>query len=204
MRKLVLSMLIAAFVLNVNAQEKGRIRVGFDAGLALPRMGAGFDAGLDIRYNVMDNVNVGLKFNGGLMFKDISVDEVANTASITTSVIGSTLATSDYYFNDGTSSFAPFLGGGLGLYKVLNIGLTASGDTPPEPFTNTANFISERKFGGLLRGGFEAGHFRMALEYYLIPSSTLYDVNSVNIGLSKNGFLNLTLGFYLGGGRWRK
>jgi hypothetical protein len=204
MRKLLFSLLIAAFVLNVSAQVKGKIRVGFDAGLALPNAGAGFDAGIDIRYNIMDNVNVGVKFNGGLLLKDIAVDDVANTASITTSVISSSLLTSDYYFNDGTSSFAPFLGGGLGLYKVINIGLTATGDTPPEPVSNTANFLPERVFGGLLRGGFEAGHFRMALEYYLIPRTTLYDVNNSNIGTTGNSFLNLTLGFYLGGGRWRK
>lgn len=204
MKKLILSLLIIAIAFTTNAQEKGKIRVGFDAGLSLPNAGAGLNGGLDIRYNIMDNVNVGVKFNSGVMFKDIYVDEVANTASITTSIIGSTLLTSDYYFNDGTKSFAPFLGGGLGLYKVINIGLTATSDTPPDPVTNTANFISESKFGGLLRGGFEAGHFRMALEYYLIPRSTLYDANSVNIGQSENGFLNLTLGFYLGGGKWRK
>jgi len=205
MRKLILSLLVIAIAFTTSAQEKGKIRVGFDAGLALPSAGAGFNGDLDIRYNIMDNVNVGLKFNGGFMFKDIYFDEVANTASITTSIISSTLLTSDYYFNDGTKSFAPFLGGGLGLYKVFNLGMTVSGSETPTPPTSTTNILPASKFGGLLRGGFEAGHFRMALEYYLIPSSSLYDITTTTYsGITKNSFLNLTLGFYLGGGKWRK
>ncbi len=204
MKKLLLCLLIATFGITLNAQQKGKIRVGFDAGLALPNLGAGFNGGMDIRYNIMDNVNAGVKFSGAILFKDMVIDEVANTASLTTCVISSTLATSDYYFNDGTNSFAPFLGGGLGLYKVVNIGLSVSGTTQPEPPTNTAIFLAENKFGGLLRGGFEAGHFRMALEYYLVPSSTLVDINNVSMGTTGNNFLNLSIGFYLGGGKWRK
>ncbi len=204
MKKLILGFIVIAFAFNLNAQEKGKIRVGLDAGLALPNAGAGFDGSLDIRYNIMDNVNVGIKFNGGLLLKDIAVDEAANTASITTSVISSTLATSDYYFNNGNNSFAPFLGGGLGFYKIVNIEISATGTDTPTPPTDMSGFQGENKFGGLLRGGFEAGHFRMALEYYLIPQSTLLDLNNASIGTTGNSFLNLTLGFYLGGGKWRK
>jgi len=198
MKKLLLCLFVTTFVITLQAQQKGKIRVGFDAGLALPNLGAGFNGGMDIRYNIMDNVNAGVKFSGALLIKDMVIDEVANTASLTTSVISSTLVTSDYYFNDGTKSFAPFLGGGLGLYKVVNIGLSVSGTTQPEPPTNTSIFLAENKFGGLLRGGFEAGHFRMALEYYLVPSSTLVDINNVSMGTTGNSFVNLSIGFYLG------
>ena len=204
MKKLILSFLVIALAFNINAQQQGKIRVGLDAGLALPNRGAGLNGDLDIRYNVADNMNIGIKFNGGILLKDMYVDETANTASIKSSVIGSTLLTSDYYFNDGTSSFAPFLGGGLGVFKIINLGLSAIGNTPPSP-TNTANILPETKYGGLLRGGFEAGHFRMALEYYLIPRSALYDLNSNSYnGTAGNNFVNLTIGFYLGGGHWRK
>jgi len=204
MKKLVLSLLIAAMAFNVNAQEKGKIRVGLDAGLGLPNAGAGFNGGLDLRYNIEDNINVGLKFTSGLLIKDINVDNVANTASLTTSIISSYLATSDYYFGKGTSIFSPFLGGGLGFYKVINIGLSASGTSTPTPPTNTSVFLGETKFGGLLRGGFELGHFRMGLEYYLIPSSNTVDINNVINGTTGNSFLNISLGFYFGGGHWKK
>jgi hypothetical protein len=151
----------------------------------------------------MDNINAGIKFTGDILIKDIAVDNAAQTVSMTAGVIGSTLATGDYYFTKGTSIFAPFLGAGLGIYNVVNVGVTASGtDIPTTP--NTAGITAEDKFGGLIRGGFELGHFRMGLEYYLVPSSNLYDLNSNVIGVSNNSFLQLSVGFYFGGGHWKK
>jgi hypothetical protein len=56
----------------------------------------------------------------------------------------------------------------------------------------------------VLRGGFEAGHFRMALDYYLIPKSEVYDLSNNLLGFTKNSYLNLSIGFYLWGGKWSK
>jgi len=205
MKKVILGLLVIAFAMSLNAQEKGKIRVGLDGGLALPNMGAGFDGNLDIRYNIMDNINVGLKFNGGLLLKDMMVNQSANTASLTTSIISSTLATGDYYFNNGSSMFAPYLGAGLGFYKVTNIGLSVSGTTSPTPPTDYSPFTAVSTFGGLLRGGFELGHFRMGLEYYLIPRTNVIDMTTMTpSGTTANSFLNITLGFYFGGGHWKK
>lgn len=205
MRKVILSLLLVAFVFSVNAQEKGKIRVGFSGGLTLPNSGFGLGGDMDIRYNVMDNVNVGVKFGSAIMFKDVILDEVTNTASLKACGLTSTLVISDYYFSDGLSVFAPFIGGGLGLFKVLNLGLTAQQNTTNYySSTDFAGVLPERKFGGMLRGGFEAGHFRMSLEYYLVPRSTVVDVNNLSMGMARNSFLNATIGFYLGGGRWRK
>lgn len=204
MKKLFLGMLLIALTLNLSAQEKGKIRVGFDLGLGLPTMGAGFGGDLDVRYNVMDNVNVGIKLGADALFKDIYVDQLNSTASITACAISSTLATGDYYFNKGTSIFAPYLGGGLGFYEIGNIKVSASGTSVPTTPTNTSTFLTENKFGGLLRGGFELGHFRMGLEYYLIPDSKLVDMNNVALGTTPNSYLKISLGFYFGGGHWRK
>lgn len=206
MKKLFLIVLISIFVINLNAQEKGKIRVGFDAGLGLPNSGFGINGNIDIRYNIMDNLNVGLKFNPGFSVKDVLVDEVAPSASLTTSLISSTLLTSDYYFNNGSSGFAPYLGGGLGLFNIMNLGMSVSGtDEMPTPPSDFTGIEPETKFGGMLRGGFEAGHFRLGLEYYLIPKSTLIDILTLTPnGTSRNSFLNLTLGFYFGGGKWKK
>lgn len=204
MKKLILSLFIIAIAFTSNAQEKGKIRVGFDAGLALPNAGAGFNGDLDIRYNIMDNVNVGVKFNGMAAIKDLDINESASTVSMTTSIISSTLVTSDYYFNNGENMFAPYLGGGLGFNKIINIGLSASGTDIPATPSNASTFAPENKFGGLIRGGFELGHFRMGLEYYIIPSSSVVDINNVIFKTTNNSYLNLTLGFYFGGGKWRK
>lgn len=195
MKKLVLCLLVVVIAFNVNAQEKGKIRVGLDAGLALPNAGAGFNGDLDLRYNIMDNLNAGVKFGFAALAKDLSLSAGTATASAMTHL----LATSDYYFNKPASSFAPFLGGGLGSYSIGNIQvLSSSSQSTP------SGLLIEQKFGGLLRGGFEAGHFRMALEYYLIPNSTLVDMNNNKVGTTRNSYLNLAIGFYLGGGRWKK
>lgn len=204
MKKLILILLGVTLMTSINAQEKGKIRVGGNLGLSIPHAGIGLGGDLDIRYNIMDNVNAGIKFTGDILMKDLSADDVNQTVSMTASSISSTLLTGDYYFSKGTSMFAPYLGGGLGLYKIGNIEVTGSGtDTPSAP-TNTSDFEADRKFGALLRGGFELGHARLGLEYFIIPKSTLVDINNNAIGTTSNGFVKLSLGFYLGGGKWRK
>lgn len=204
MKKSILSLLLLAILCSLNAQQMGKIRVGLDAGFDFPHAGFGFGGGLDVRYNVMDNVNLGLKFSGDVLMKDLVMDQVTPSVSITTSAVSSTLATSDYYFGKGTSAFSPFLGGGLGFYKVSNIRITAAGTDTPTPPSNTSSFRADTKFGALLRGGFELGHMRLGLEYYLVPKSTAVDLNNDYIGTTGNSFMKLSLGFYLGGGKWRK
>jgi len=124
-----------------------------------------------------------------------------NSTTSTVGIIGSSLITSDYYFNKPYSSFAPFLGGGFGTYTISNVTSTIVTGTTSSSLTNP---LKEHKFGGLLRGGFEAGRFRLALEYYLVPNSTAVDINNTPIGKVGNSYVNLNLGFYLGGGKWKK
>jgi len=198
MKKLIVSLFIATFVFVLNAQEKGKIRVGLDAGLAFPNAGLGFNGDLDIRYNIMDNLNLGVKFGMAAFAKDLVTS--GTNYSGTASAMTYSLATGDYYFNKPASSFAPFLGGGLGSFSIGNMQLTSSNQST----TVSSSLLIEHKIGGLLRGGFEAGHFRMALEYFLVPSSTVVDINNATVGTTGNSFLNLSIGFYLGGGKWRK
>jgi outer membrane protein W len=198
MKKLVLSLLIVALAFNLNAQEKGKFRGGLDVGLALPNAGAGFNGNIDLRYNIMDNWNAGVKFGLAALAKDFSMASTGGTSSATACALTYSLITSDYYFNRPASSFAPFLGGGFGSYSIDNIQVLSNTNT------STPNVAIDHKFGGLLRGGFEAGHFRMGLEYYLIPRSTLYDPYGTVAGSTGNNFLNLFIGFYLGGGHWKK
>jgi len=199
MRKIIFGLLILAFTVNLNAQEQGKIRVGLDAGLGLPNAGLGFIGDLDIRYNIMDNMNLGVKFGLAALAKDMELNGTSST--VTASGISFSLLTGDYYFNRPNSNFAPFLGGGFGSYSIGNFRYTAATNTT----VNTpSNILIERKLGGLLRTGFEAVHFRMALEYYIIPASSYVDVNNTIIGTTGNSYVNMSIGFYLGGGKWRK
>jgi outer membrane protein W len=200
MKKLILSLLIVALAINLNAQEKGKIRVGLNMGLGFPSLGVGIDGDLDIRYNVMDNLNFGVKFGAASLAKDMK-RQFDNTTLATACAITSTLFTGDYYFNKPNSHFATFLGGGFGRYSIANVQI--SSDDDKQDISNMNPDIS-KKVGGLLRCGFESRHFRMAMEYYIIPSSNLVDLDKNLIGTTENSFLNFTIGFYFGGGRWRK
>lgn len=154
------------FVISLNAQEKGKIRFGLDAGMTLPGMGAGFSGDMDLRYNILDNLNLGVKFGGAFMLKELNASEASASAIMNISSIG--MLHGDYYFNKGTNMFAPFVGAGIGSFSLLNIYIA---DTSSGNYTYD-NVPLEKKIGGMLRGGFELGHFRLALEYYIIPSST--------------------------------
>ena len=56
MKKIVLLLLSVAMFAGVSAQEKGKIRVGLDGGIDIPNAGVGLGGGLDIRYNIKDNI----------------------------------------------------------------------------------------------------------------------------------------------------
>ncbi|MDD3078122.1 MAG: hypothetical protein PHH37_03335 [Paludibacter sp.] len=194
--------LIAIVVIGIQAsfgQTQGKIRVGFDLGLALPHAGAGITGDLDARYNITDNINAGILLSSAALLKDISAS--STTGTLVVGANSAFLVHGDYYFGKGLSLFSPFLGAGLGKYSVSNIQIT-SDDTSAD--ANSISVPSESKFGGLIRGGFELGHFRMALSYNMIPASSVYDLSSNYVGTTGNNFVNLSLGFYFGGGHWKK
>ena len=202
MRKIIFSLVFMLITASTFAQEKGKVRFGIDGGLGLPNAGAGLSGDFDFRYNVMDNVNVGLKLSMALLAKDFkSQDE--NNNSATASAIGSTLLTGDYYFSKGESLFTPFVGCGIGRYRIMNIQV-AEINGQSQSTSTSITYLSERKPGGVIRAGFEYGHFRMAADYNIVASSTLVDIQNNPIGTTGNNYLNLSIGFYIGGGHWRK
>lgn len=108
------------------------------------------------------------------------------------------LGTFDYYFNNGNSSVAPYLGAGLGIYSLAAVGFNVSADIE-DPFNIEDSFtiVAKSEFGGMIRGGIELGKFRLGVEYNIIPKTDLGD------GISaKNSYFGASLGFYIGGGRW--
>lgn len=200
-RNFLLLVLLTAF-LAANAQEKGKIRVGLDGGLAFPSRGIGFDGDLDVRYNFSDNVNAGVRFGFGYMARDLKSYDANETIEGTIHVNTNFLVHGDYYFSKGDSHFAPFIGAGIGSFSIYDLNFNVhSGDS----YTFNDLPSVEKTFGGLIRTGFELSKFRMALEYYMIPATSAYDINTLQYdGTSQNNYLKLSIGFYIGGGRWRK
>lgn len=173
------------------AQEQNKFRVGLDLGYTIPSGGGGVLFAIEPKYNIADNMNVGIRFESAAMAKNVSSDGVSLEASLAASM--SYIGTFDYYFSSGSSSFAPFLGAGVGYSSLANIGFDVEGFESDE-------VELDGKFGGLVRAGFEAGKFRLAASYNLIGKS---DVGEEGAEV-KNSYLGISVGFYLGGGKWKK
>ncbi|RIV43135.1 OmpW family outer membrane protein [Flagellimonas pelagia] len=173
-----------------HAQEQGKFRVGMDLGYAMPDGGGGVLIALEPKYNIADNMNIGLRFESAAMAKNITESGISVEAELAASMSYS--ATFDYYFNSGSSSFAPFLGAGAGYNSLANAKLDIGG-------VGSGEVKVDGKFGGLVRAGFEAGKFRLAATYNLIGKTDFGD------GVEqKNSYFGISLGFYVGGGKWKK
>ena len=194
MKKSIVSLLFMVLLSGVFAQEEGKVRGGLDLGFCIPKGGGGLCLDINLGYNIQDNMTVGIRLGSAIMGRTDPFGETAS-ASGNLSIAG----TYNYYFSTGTSPFAPFVGGGLGVYGVASM---ASGN-------NSVSVEAGNRLGGLLTAGAELGKFRFALEYNLIPSSAVkISGNETGIVLEndkiKNSYMAITIGFYIGGGKWKK
>ncbi|MDR2816094.1 MAG: hypothetical protein LBB62_05260 [Proteiniphilum sp.] len=183
-KSILFAIAIIATVISANAQEAGKFRGGLDFGYTIPKGGGGIMAALEFKYNLKDNMNVGLRFEDAFMAKELG--ETAAKISGNTAYLG----TFDYYLNSGTSNFAPFVGAGAGYYQQANLAVTE----------NQSGVAVDGKFGGLLRTGFEYKRFRLAATYNLVPASKI-DGTTLKVA---NSYFSISAGFYLFGGKWKK
>jgi len=186
--KRIFYVVIALIAINqwTHGQEQNKFRVGLDLGYAIPDGGGGVLVALEPKYNIADNMSIGLRFETAAMAKNVSSDGVSLESELASST--SYFGTFDYYFHNGSSSFAPFVGTGVGYSSLANIELSVDG------FNDEAEVDS--KFGGLLRAGFELGKFRVAASYNLIGKSNIEETEI------KNSYFGISLGFFVGGGKW--
>jgi len=198
MKKIILLALLTLAVANGYSQQKGRIRVGLDLGYVPTGGGGGGMLSIEPKYNIKDNMNVGLRLGGAGIAKDIQNDSNATSAEV--SVNGSFVGTYDYYFHKSGSgsSLAPYIGAGVGYYSLANVKVDDTANS-----SEISPAVSG-VMGGLIRGGLEWAGFRMGLEYNFIPDSDLEDLNGVKVGTAKNAYLGIHIGFFVGGGKWGK
>ena len=197
MKKIILVLLVALAFTNVYSQEKGKFRVGLDLGFVPTGGGGGGMLSIEPKYNITDNMNVGLRLGGAGIAKDIQTD---TSTSAEVSANGSFVGTYDYYFHKSGSgsSFAPYVGGGFGYYSLANVKVDDASES--DEITPAVSGV----MGGLIRGGFEWSGFRMGIEYNFLPDSDLEDMNGVIVGTAKNAYLGIHIGFFIGGGKWGK
>ncbi len=185
---LAVMMVIAAFSFG---QEQGLFRGNAGGGVAIPSGGAGVMFNMEGNYNILDNMNVGIRYGTAFMVKNITSDEFEEDIEADMGGNSSILATTDYFFTT-SSSFTPFVGGGLGYYMLSNISVS--------DFDSDEDVSVDGKFGFMLRGGFEVGKFRLSMEYDIVPKTEVDD-DFADYEI-KNSYFGITAGMFFGGGRW--
>ena len=194
---LILSSTITLSSKGQDAVHLKPFKVDLSIGYAIPG-GEGTKGGivlaLEPKYAVIPNLAVGLRMEGAIIAKFSGYDENGNAMNTKVKAAGSYLATGDYYF---TNNYAlrPFVGAGAGIFSLAGIEVNSSSE----------NISGGSEFGGMVRGGIEAGHFRLGLEYNLVPKTTFegYDSNGNYVtGLtSSNNYIGIKIGACIGGGR---
>jgi outer membrane protein X len=193
MKKIILSVVALLIFGFAHSQREGGFRVGLDMGIIPANGGLGISFDIEPKYNIKENMSVGLRIGGAAIARD--VEESGITTSVTATAIGSYIGTFDYYFPSG-KSFVPFVGGGIGYATALSV--RADEDA------NIDNLDPDSGFGGVIRGGFEWGKFRMNLEYNFVPKTPLYLNGPLTNEDISNSYFAVNLGFYIGGGKWKK
>ncbi|MGB4775642.1 MAG: hypothetical protein WBP45_10740 [Daejeonella sp.] len=196
MKKYLLILALVAFTFPVQAQEQSIFKpFKVDLALGIPGGKAIRPASIVImvepKYALMDQLAVGLRLQHALILnlpvtKEGKIKDANSKEPSPVTFKSSYLATGDYYFSN--SAFRPFLGVGSGIY---NLEIERYTFLPDGTFYATT-IVKETKFGGLVRGGLEAGHFRVALEYNIMSQIDDH---------TQGSHLGIKVGGFLGGGR---
>ena len=170
------------------AQEAETWRGGLEGGVLHPLKGSigGFGAA-EAKYNLQNNVNVGIRAEVASYTKD--KDRHGELLSLS--------LTYDYYFHYTNRQIAPFIGAGFGYYFCKG----EFSETRRNKYGFPYEYSGWGKVNSVccfIRTGLEIGNFRTSLSYNVVrkPSATT--------DLKNNDYLSLSIGFYFGGGQWKK
>jgi outer membrane protein W len=176
MKQLILIGFVCVLGYALQAQQLAKFRAGMEGGTIVYSKNAfGLLWSIEPKYNFRDNMNIGVKVENAWLSRHKSHN--VNLVSA--------FATYDYYYNPKRNLFSPFIGVGAGYYfcEADVWGISSK-------YNNPTCFA---------RIGFEFWKFRTSLTYNLIrkPSETIRENKN-------NDYLSLTIGFYLGGGKWKQ
>jgi hypothetical protein len=168
------------------AQESGKWRGGIEEGVLYPHKG-GFGLFLvaaEVKYNVRNDMNVGLKAETTSFWKSESYSAKLLSFSITY----------DYYYHCRNKQFSPFVGVGLGYYFCK----ADDWNYLDGHYDESVVLRKTNNPTGFIRTGFEIWKFRTTLAYNVVRKpSERYEGKNID-------YVSLSLGFYLGGGKWKK
>jgi outer membrane protein W len=127
---------------------------------------------LEPKFNVTDHFSAGLRLEGaGFVTQDVKVSSGSTSANVSQGARGvaAFLAKADYYFTDST--VRPFVGVGLGLYRIGAGSQSVSSGTGGATVVQTAS--SFRGFGFAPQAGLNLGGFRLAATYHVITGGDM-------------------------------
>ena len=129
--------LFVFLLVNISfSQVKGTLRLNFDIGKVVSsKESRNFAAYLEPKYNLTDNLNIGLRTGVALVYREPKFDQNINfstSASSSTSFI----LTIDYYPKLNSKYIKPFVGFGVGFYTIDKLGIDFKGDTAIDVIKN--------------------------------------------------------------------
>lgn len=181
------------------AQRAGAFRFGMDLGAAIPKNGGiGALVNLEPQILVKENLAFGIRFGIAGLAKDVTYYDINTDYNGEVSANASIAGTLNYYFNNGNSRVAPYIGAGFGYYSLASIDLEDTNIDESE----IGNLEADFAWAPMLRAGIELAKFRLGAEYNFVPTSNLQNISGDVIGESINQYFGFTLGFTIGGGKW--
>ena len=183
MKKILLLGTLVACTMLLHAQSTEFHAFKWDIGIgyAIPSSGSGTEAGatftMQPHYRLSDDFALGLRMEAAAIGYKNSV-----TGDVKVSALASGCLSGEFYLSD--SGFRPFIGAGVGIFDEES----ATGNTNNNN-DNSGVSVSGRttNFGGYPVVGFEAGHFRMSVEY--------------DVAGNNNNYVAFKIGTFFGGGR---
>lgn len=184
------------------AQEKGRLKGSLEFGPLLGPL-LGFQISIEPKYNITDRSNIGLRIElPGLFGRDVNLtdnalgfdDENGNMQGVFLPI------TYEYYLGKKGKSFQPYVGGGMGYFKMNgNVEVFAPGN-----IDNGIVASSKGTIGAITKLGFEWGKFRYGFAFTYVPETDLVTSNGETVGQVRDYYVHFNVGFTLFGGKWKQ
>jgi hypothetical protein len=185
MKKLILLAALVGSTLLVMGQSQDFRSFKFDVGLgyALPSNGTGTQGGatftLQPHFRLSDEFALGVRIEAAAVgYKNNS------TGDVNVSALASTCLSAEYYLSNG--GFRPFIGAGIGLFDQEHVSGNTNNNDNGDGSSGVTESARTTNFGAYPVLGFEAGHFRMSVEY--------------NFTGKGNNYAAFKIGAFFGGG----
>jgi hypothetical protein len=158
----IVALTISASPAHAQARHYGLVRTdGGVTGSYGPSYGrAGFGGLFELKLNVHDQIAIGVRLDGQVMFGG-NIQPDGQKVAVSLGVVASTLLKGEYFLT--TSTVRPVVGFGLGLYDIASQDVS-TGSSPD----TSVNQVAGRYFGIAPSLGFDLGRVRLAATYNMI------------------------------------